>query len=126
HTVGWQRWESGAIAAAVVVTVVALDQPWWVLLAAFLVFDLSALGYLVSSRAGALCYNAVHSYTAPALVVTGWAGLKLADVDAAWMLLLACCWGFHIAVDRALGYGLKRAAFHDTHLGPIGRSRQIS
>jgi hypothetical protein len=31
----------------------------------------------------------------------------------------------HIAIDRTLGYGLKReTGFHDTHLGRIGRSRR--
>lgn len=125
HTVRWQRWENAAIAAAVVVTVVALEQPWWVLLVAFLAFDLSALGYLVSPRAGALCYNMVHNYTAPALVVAGWAALELAGADAAWLVLLACCWGFHVAVDRALGYGLKLDAFHHTHLGAVGKSSPL-
>ena len=38
-------------------------------------------------------------------------------VTALALILLA-----HIAVDRALGYGLKRSTgFKDTHLGQIGR-----
>ena len=43
--VAWQRGENAVIAVGVVVTVIALEQPWWVLPAAFLAFDLSALGY---------------------------------------------------------------------------------
>ena len=36
-------------------------------LAAFLAFDLSMLGYLRSTAAGATTYNAVHNYAFPAL-----------------------------------------------------------
>ncbi|MGO1193672.1 MAG: DUF4260 family protein [Nesterenkonia sp.] len=123
--VAWQRGENAVIAVGVVVTVIALEQPWWVLPAAFLAFDLSALGYVVNQRAGAFCYNLVHNYTAPALLVTAWAVLQLGGTEASWLVLLACCWGFHVAVDRALGYGLKLGSFQHTHLGPIGRSRPL-
>ncbi|MFL0711613.1 MAG: DUF4260 family protein [Microcella pacifica] len=38
--------------------------------------------------------------------------------------LTALAGAFHVAVDRALGYGLKRPdAFTHTHLGWIGRDR---
>lgn len=99
----WQRAQNGLIAAGVVVTMIALGQLWWLLLAAFLFFDLSALGYLAGQRFGGVCYNLVHNYTAPAALVTGWAGLGLGGIDAGWMVLLAACWGFHVAIDRALG-----------------------
>lgn len=125
RTVAWQRAENAVIAVAVVVAVVALGRPWWVLLAAFLAFDLSALGYVANRRVGAFCYNLVHNYTAPALLITGWAALQLAGVEASWLVLLACCWGFHVAVDRALGYGLKLGSFQHTHLGAIGKSSPI-
>lgn len=119
----WQRAENALIAAGIVVAMIAAGQPWWLLLAAFLVFDLSALGYLAEQRVGAIGYNLVHNYTAPAALMTGWAGLRLADIDAGWMALLAACWGFHVAVDRALGYGLKLGPFTHTHLGVIGPGR---
>ncbi|WP_240639249.1 DUF4260 family protein [Micromonospora ureilytica] len=33
-------------------------------------------------------------------------------------------WAFHIAVDRALGYGLKTTeGFEHTHLGRMGKAR---
>lgn len=120
-----QRVENGAVAAAVVVATVAADQPWWALLAAFLLFDLSALGYLRGPRAGAIGYNAVHSYTGPAVVVTVYLALLLAGHDVGWVALLAACWSFHVAVDRALGYGLKEEDFTHTHLGRIGRARDV-
>jgi hypothetical protein len=118
-----QRLENGAVAVAVVVATIAADQPWWALLAAFLLFDLSALGYLRGPRAGALAYNAVHSYTGPAVALAIYAALLLAGHDDGWLALLAACWAFHVAVDRALGYGLKLEVFTHTHLGRIGRDR---
>ncbi|WP_306367878.1 DUF4260 domain-containing protein [Nocardiopsis sp. CC223A] len=121
---GWQRAENALIAVGIVLAVIAWGQPWWLLLVAFLAFDLSALGYLAGQRVGAWCYNLVHNYTAPAALVTGWAGLRLGDIDADGLVLLAACWGFHVAVDRALGYGLKLGPFTHTHLGVIGRDRR--
>lgn len=120
---GWQRTENGLIAVAIILAMVAWSQSWWVLLLAFLAFDLSALGYLVNQRVGALCYNLVHNYTAPALLMATWAMLYLSDVTTDWIAVLAACWGFHVAVDRALGFGLKLGTFTHTHLGVIGKAR---
>ncbi|GAB2600665.1 DUF4260 family protein [Pseudactinotalea suaedae] len=117
-----QRIENGALAVAILVAAIALEQPWWLLLAAFLLFDLSALGYLRSPRAGALTYNVVHNYTGPALVISLYLVLLLLDHQVTWLALLAGCWAFHVAVDRALGYGLKLDEFTHTHLGRIGRT----
>lgn len=116
-----QRIENGAIAVAVVLLVIAFGMPWWWLLAAFLLFDISALGYVRGARVGALFYNAVHSYTAPALVLVVYAALWIAGHDLMWLALTSACWAFHVAVDRALGYGLKLQDFTHTHLGRIGR-----
>ncbi|MGO1539196.1 MAG: DUF4260 family protein [Leucobacter sp.] len=116
-----QRLENGAIAAAIVIAVIAAGQPWWWLAAAFLVFDLSALGYAGSPRMGARLYNAVHNYTAPAIVMVVYAGFMLGGHDLPWLALSAASWAFHVAVDRALGYGLKLHDFAHTHLGQIGR-----
>lgn len=118
----WQRAENLLIGIGVVIAVIAWGKPWWLLLVAFLAFDLSALGYLVNDRVGALVYNLVHNYSAPAALIAAWAALQLGDVGADWMVLLAACWGFHVAVDRALGYGLKVSSFADTHLGVIGKA----
>ncbi len=118
-----QRVENAAVAAAIVVAVIAYGQPWWLLLAAFLLFDLSALGYLRSSRSGAVTYNLVHNYTGPAIVLSLYVALVLANHRVTWLALLAACWAFHVAVDRALGYGLKLEDFTHTHLGRIGRGQ---
>jgi hypothetical protein len=120
-----QRIENAAIAAAILLAVVAHGQPWWLLLAAFLVFDLSAVGYLRSARAGAVTYNVVHNYTGPAVVLSLHFILLIVDLHVIWLALLAACWAFHVAVDRALGYGLKLEDFAHTHLGRIGRRPRV-
>lgn len=128
RTVAWQRLESVAVALVVLaIALVSYPDHWWLLLALFLVFDLSALGYLAGPRGGAVIYNLGHSYAVPA--VLGAIAVVMPD-DAAdrdawvWVGILALSWAFHIAVDRALGYGLKEPdAFTHTHLGWIGKDR---
>ena len=56
-----QRIENGAIAAAILTAVIVVGLPWWWLAVTFLVFDLSALGYLRSAEVGAVGYNLVHN-----------------------------------------------------------------
>ena len=90
--------------------------------AAFLVFDLSALGYAHGNRLGAIGYNWVHNYSAPAVLTLIYAVLLAGGTHLDWLALLAASWAFHVAVDRALGYGLKGECFQVTHLGKIGRA----
>lgn len=117
NPVKWQRVESAAVAIAVIVGMFVLGFGWWWLLALFLVFDLSALGFLANPKVGAMYYNAVHNYTGPALLV-----LPYFATDLGWVALVAMAWGFHVAVDRALGYGLKHDDdFQHTHLGWMGK-----
>ena len=97
--VWFQRIESAALAVLVVVAFVQLGFAWWWLIAIFLLWDLSMVGYLASPRVGAISYNVGHSYLGPAtLLVLNWvAG------DARWPVFVALTWAFHIAVDRLLG-----------------------
>jgi hypothetical protein len=120
--VWFQRVENGVIAGATVVAFVQLDFAWWWLPVLFLAFDLSMVGYAASPRLGAWTYNLGHSYLGPAgLVALGWA------TDTRAMLFLALAWGFHIAVDRLLGYGLKFTdRFTHTHLGEVGGGHQAA
>ncbi|MCW2925072.1 MAG: hypothetical protein JWM98_2476 [Thermoleophilia bacterium] len=78
--------------------------------------DLSALGYLVSLWIGAATYNAAHAWVGP--VACAAAAALVGDHDLARALTIAAtAWGFHVAVDRAMGYGFKHAdAFRHTHL----------
>ena len=62
-------------------------------------------------------YNAFHILVWPAILFV--AGLC---VDNALAMQVAAVWTAHIAMDRALGYGLKLpTGFADTHLGRIGK-----
>lgn len=118
-----QRVEAGAVALAALVAVIAVySKWWWVVLAAFLAFDLSMLGYLRSTAAGATTYNAVHNYAFPALAALSALTLEpVSSVSSTATEVLACAWAFHVGVDRALGYGLKLPdGFRSTHLGQIG------
>ena len=94
------------------------EGSWWVYAILFLAPDLSFLGYLAGPKAGAILYNAAHSYLAPmALMTTGFA------LSAPLVLSIAMIWLAHIGFDRALGFGLKYSAgFTLTHLGRIGRA----
>lgn len=93
------------------------EGSWWVYAILFLAPDLSFIGYLAGPKAGAVVYNAAHSYMAPmALMTTGFA------LSSPLVLSIAMIWLAHIGFDRALGYGLKYyAGFALTHLGRIGR-----
>src|SRR5204862_8355655 len=88
------------------------DGSWWVYAILFLAPDLSFAAYLAGPRAGAIVYNAAHSYLAPVALMT--AGLAMASP---LVLSIAMIWLAHIGIDRALGYGLKyQAGFAFTHL----------
>ena len=92
--------------------------PWWVYAVLFLAPDISFLGYLAGPKAGAIAYNAVHSYIVPMALLT--AGFGFAP---SLLLAIAIIWLAHIGFDRALGYGLKYSAgFGFTHLGRIGKT----
>lgn len=119
------RLEALLVAAVTVVVFIALGFGWWWLLVFFLVFDLSALGYLRGPRIGAFAYNLVHSYAVPVLLAGLYAVLRMTGRDLWLLAFTSGCWMFHVAADRALGYGLKHDdAFEQTHLGLIGKSRQ--
>jgi Domain of unknown function (DUF4260) len=93
------------------------DGSWWVYAILFLAPDLSFAAYLAAPKAGAIIYNAAHSYLGPVALMT--IGLAMA---APLTLSLAMIWLAHIGIDRALGYGLKyQAGFAFTHLGKIGK-----
>jgi hypothetical protein len=89
---------------------------WQQFLLLILVPDIAMLGYLAGPRVGAIAYNAAHLVIWPAILVI--AGFLLPQQLA---LQVGLIWLAHIAIDRALGYGLKLpTGFQDTHLGRIG------
>jgi Domain of unknown function (DUF4260) len=92
---------------------------WLAFVVFFLAPDLSMLAYLAGPQAGAIGYNAAHTYVLPLAL-----GIVAAFAAAPIATAAAIIWCAHIGFDRLLGYGLKyRTAFGDTHLGRIGRAQ---
>ena len=104
--------EGAAICALSVAAYRFSHGGWWLFALLCLAPDLSMVAYAFNARVGAVCYNAVHAYTAPVLLaVFGHLGGKPA------VLSLAFIWIAHIGFDRMLGFGLKYPNhFQDTHL----------
>jgi hypothetical protein len=112
------RLEGLAVLIAAVVGYRALASSWWLFALLLLTPDLSIAGYLAGPRVGAISYNVVHTYVAPALLAV----LAAAGLPAAWPFVVI--WVAHIGMDRAVGFGLKYpSGFGDTHLGAVGRGR---
>ena len=111
------RAEQVAILATGIVVWTANGGPWPLLIPAWLLVDLSMIGYLGGPRLGSITYNAAHNLVLPlALLGVGW------WTATGWLVLSASVFLTHIGVDPAFGYGLKLPTdFRDTHLGRIGR-----
>jgi hypothetical protein len=113
------RLEWAALLAAAIAGYLYLDGSWQLFVLLILAPDLAMLGYLAGPVAGAIFYNAVHILVWP--VILFFAGLYAGEAIA---MQIAAIWTAHIAMDRALGYGLKLpTGFTDTHLGKIGKRR---
>ena len=84
---------------------------WWFPLLLF-VPDLSMLGYLFGTRAGAAAYNIVHHKALGIALFSVGTLLPLPWLQLAGLILFG-----HSSLDRALGFGLKYAdSFQHTHL----------
>ncbi len=110
------RLEALLLLAALVALYWWLHVSWIIFVVLILAPDVAMLGYLRNTRIGAMSYNAFHSYVGPLLLATAAAFSRA-------LLPFAVIWAAHIAMDRALGYGLKYDdSFQHTHLGTIGRA----
>jgi hypothetical protein len=120
-TARWLRAEALIIFLAALVAYGMLGGRWPWFFVLFLAPDLSLAGYLGGARVGAVAYNAVHAYLLPVAIGT------LGAIDSnAPLVAGALIWTAHIALDRALGYGLKlKTAFGETHLGRVGRAAAV-
>lgn len=116
HTTKWLRIEALGILLALLGIYGTTGSSWLLFLGLLLAPDLAMLGYLAGARVGAFSYNLAHLYLWPAVLLALWA-----SGIAGWALAPGLIWAAHIALDRALGYGLKEPdAFKHTHLGWIG------
>jgi hypothetical protein len=96
------RLEGAVLAAGVFVAYTTTHEAWWLIPLAILAPDLSAIGFVAGSRAGAHLYNAAHTTPVPAILVAlGW------WQHAPLAIALGLIWIAHIGIDRALAYGLK-------------------
>lgn len=112
----WLRIEGLCVFVLSILLYARSGASWWQFGLLLLVPDLSMTGYWLGARVGALAYNAAHTYAGPLLL----AGVVWAGWHAAW-LPYCLIWITHIAMDRALGYGLKYPdTFKSTHLGWLG------
>ena len=98
------RLEGAAVLLAALLFFRHLEASWWLFALLLLFPDLGALGYLAGRRLGAACYNAMHTLSAPALLLL--LGLLTGTPLA---LAIATIWFAHIGMDRMVGYGLKEA-----------------
>ncbi len=94
-----------------------LDYAWWWYPVLILTPDLSMVGYLIGTHAGAITYNFIHHKA------LGISLLVLGVILANQLLQLTGLILFgHSSMDRSLGYGLKYSgSFQNTHLGVIDR-----
>lgn len=113
------RLENAALAALAIGAYWHSGASWWLFAALVLSPDLAFAAYLRGPKAGAMIYNAAHSWIGPVLAgAAGWSCQQPLAIS------VALIWAAHIGVDRALGYGLKhQSGFSDTHLGRIGGDR---
>ncbi len=114
----FERVESTAIFIALLWLFGLAHYSWLVFVLLLFTVDVSMLGYLVNPRVGAVVYNLGHNYSAPVAL------LLVALLGVTSLIPFSIIWAAHIAMDRALGYGLKfDTGFQDTHLGKIGKNQ---
>lgn len=94
----------------------SLHFSWWVWILLFLAPDIGMLGYIISTKAGAVTYNLFHHrFFGVAVLAVGY------FIAHPYLLLAGLIILGHSSFDRILGYGLKFPdSFKHTHLGWIG------
>lgn len=113
----------GLFALAALVTIYwFIGGNWWLFAALLLAPDLAFFGYAAGEKTGAKIYNFVHTYTHPMIVgAIGWFG------GVPLLVEIGVIWAAHIAMDRALGYGLKYPGYEgQTHLGLMGKAKKLA
>lgn len=107
--------EGAAIFMAALVLYAQLEASWWLFGALILAPDLAMAGYAFGPKIGTFCYNLLHNYVLPAVLVA--VGLYVAET---LYIHIAIIWVAHIGMDRAIQYGLKyNTGFKDTHISKL-------
>lgn len=94
-----------------------LDYAWWWFVALILLPDIGMLGYVFTTKIGALVYNLFHNKAIGiAFILIGM--FYLGEIYTLVGIILFS----HSALDRVFGYGLKYTdSFRNTHLGKVGQ-----
>ena len=96
-----------------------LDYSWWWFVALILVPDIGMLGYLISSKIGAIVYNIFHHKGIAILFFLIGIYFQNEVLKLIGVILFS-----HASMDRIFGYGLKYFnAFNNTHIGIIGKGK---
>ncbi len=92
-----------------------LDFAWWWFPVLILLPDIGMIGYVISTRVGAITYNFFHNKgIAIAIMILGW------QLESSLMMLIGIILFGHASMDRIFGYGLKYPdSFKNTHLGQL-------
>ncbi len=113
----WLRLEGVVVFILSILLYAQSGASWWRFGALLLVPDVVMAGYWLGARWGALIYNLGHTYVIPLSL----AALAIVS-HRHWLFSYLLIWSAHIAMDRAMGYGLKYASgFKHTHLGTLGK-----
>jgi len=94
-----------------------LSFAWWWYPALLLTPDISMVGYILGSKAGAVTYNIVHHKAVAIAVYIAGLHWQNETLQLTGLILFG-----HSSLDRMMGYGLKTyQGFKFTHLGDIGK-----
>ena len=107
------RLEALAIATASLIAYSATGSGWGLYFGLWLIPDLAIALYLASPKAGSVAYNLTHTLVFPVLLCSAVLWL---EPDSLYRPI-GLIWLSRVAIDRALGFGLKYPNFFkDTHL----------
>lgn len=111
--------EEAVLFAVSIYVFTTLPYAWWWFPLLLLAPDISIVGYIINSRAGAALYNIVHHKGIAVIVfLMGWIWLA-PGLQLIGLILFA-----HACLDRMLGMGLKYPDhFQHTHLGWLNDRR---
>jgi len=99
-----------------------LQYAWYIFPLLLLLPDVSMLGYVFNTKAGAFLYNLFHHKATAVVVLAAGFWLNSQPLLLAGVILLG-----HAAMDRMQGYGLKyNDDFKHTHLGWIGKKQHAN
>lgn len=106
------RLEEAAMFGLSMVLFSQMDLAWWWYPALILLPDIGMLGYMFSTKVGAITYNVFHHKgLSVAVLILGW------QIGDPWMTLGGIVLFGHASLDRMFGFGLKYPdSFKHTHL----------